>query len=113
MTDPMEPVRKLMDEFGKRIEALGLTLHTFALLPNPDGPPHTVQAMLTFDGADLAAVAGPGDDAHLSLEEKDAFDMLARDMERSTADEKAAEAAEALRKMQEDLEKGNGGILGD
>lgn len=112
MSDPMEPARKLMEAFGKQVEALGLTLHTFAILPNPEGAPHSVQAMLTFDGSDLEEVLGKVDDAPLSLDEKDAFDMLARDMERTDADEKADAAAESLRKMQEDLEK-NRGILGD
>lgn len=116
MTDPMEPAKKLMDAFAKEVEPLGLHLHTFALLPNPDGPPHMVQVMMTFDDADLAGAIGaqPGepDDANLSVDEKDAFEMLARDFERSSEEEKAAEAAEGLRRMQQELEKGKG-ILGD
>lgn len=112
MTDPMEPVKKLMEAFQKEIEPLGLHLHTFALLPNPDGPPHAVQAMLTFDGTELDALAKDDGDITLSSEEKDAFEMMERDLARSTEDEKAAETAEALRKLQESLEQGTG-ILGD
>lgn len=114
MSDPMEPVQKLMEAFGKEIESLGLHLHTFALLPNPDGPPHMVQAMLTFDGSDLDAIGTgtPDSDAALSTDEKEVFDMLERDFMRSTEDDAAAKAAESLRKMQEDLENGKG-VLGD
>jgi hypothetical protein len=113
MTDPMEPAKKLMEAFGKQIESLGLHLHTFAILPNPEGPPHTVQAMLIFDGADIeAVVAGDDPTTALTIDERDAFDMLARDIERSSADDKAAEAAEALKKMEEEL-KNKRGILGD
>lgn len=109
MSDPMEPLQNLMEAFGKEIEALGLYLHTFAILPNPDGPPHMVQAMLTFDGL-------PGDtndnDSPLTVEEKDVFEMLERDFMRSSEEDAAAEAAKSLRKMQEDLENGKG-LLGD
>lgn len=116
MSDPMEPVQKLMEAFAKEIEPLGLHLHTFALLPNPDGPPHSVQAMLLFDGADLPTMPGnvnPDDvlrDGELTIDEKDAFDMLARDMERSTQKETADDIAAKLKKMEEDL-KGGADIL--
>lgn len=111
MSDPMEPVQKLMAAFAKEIEPLGLHLHTFALLPNPDGPPHSVQAMLLFDGAEVPALnAGNPDDilkdGELTVDEKDAFEMLARDMERSTQAETAEDIAARLQKMQEDLEGG-------
>lgn len=110
MTDPMEPLKKLMAAFSQEIEPLGLHVHTFALLPNPDGPPHSIQAMLLFDGQELEAVSGsPEDmlrDGELTLDERDAFEMLARDMERSTQRETADDIAARLKKMQDDLESG-------
>lgn len=119
MSDPMEPVKKLMEAFEKEIEPLGLQVHTFALLPNPDGPPHMVQAMLTFDGQELAAIQSQVEedvlrDTTLSPEEEAMFAALTREEQRTDEQQKADETAEALKRLQESLEKGtDGGILGD
>lgn len=119
MTDPMEPVQKLMEAFQKEIEPLGLEVHTFALLPNPDGPPHMVQAMLTFNGEELTAIQEQAaqdvlNDTDLSDEERAMFEALTREEKRSDDEAKAEEAAAALQRLQESLEKGSdGGILGD
>jgi hypothetical protein len=120
-TNPMEPVQKLLAAFSKQIEDLGMEVHTFALLPNPAGPPHMVQVMLAFDGKDLDGLTGDDekdgaakDKVDLSDEEKAMFDMLARDTERSAEEEKAGEAAAALMRLKESLEGGGDkGIFGD
>lgn len=115
MSDPVEPVRKLMEQFSKAVEGIGMHVHTFALVPNPDpGGPHSVQAILVFQAEDLALVDNPlEDDAPLSTDEADAFDMLARDFVRDTDAEKADEARARLEQMAKDLADPNRGILGD
>jgi hypothetical protein len=113
-TDPMEPVKKLMQRLTEEVRPLGLEVHTFALLPNPDGPPHAVQAVFMFSGEGMEDPKALDGDIQLTDEERDVFEMLERDVTRSTEQEKADEAAAAAAKLLKDLEGGtSGGILGD
>lgn len=110
--DPIDGIRKLGQRFIEEMEKLGLHVHTFAVLPNFDGGPHMIQAALTFDGDEVDEKVGKAD-AVLSPEEAKMFDDMQRDLQRSTEEEKAQDAADGLRKLAADLERPQDGILGD
>lgn len=83
----MEAIARLGEALAERADALGLHLHTFAILPNLDGGPHTVQAVFVLHEDALKD--------QKELEEEAAFEELANQFKRQ-------EAAETWEKREEE-----------
>ena len=123
MSDPMEPLKKLCEQLEKVAKECGLELHTFAVLPNMEGGPHMVQAMMIFDDSNnslaarhAAAVAGPEKDTpeHERIEDADeaaatneAFEAMMKGQQKTEEELQMEDAARRAQAMAEDLMKGN------
>jgi hypothetical protein len=99
MTDPMEPLVQIGKRLHEQAKSVGLRMVTFAVVPDPNGGPHHVQA--TFI---------PSDEP-LPPDHDPEFEAIIEAQRRHELEEKAKKAREDLQRFREGFEKPGGSFL--
>lgn len=107
--DPMEPLKILGQRVCETLNAMGLQVENFAVLPNITGGPHFAQIVVSLDPDAVNNVID--DDAQRKADDE----MLAameQQMKKEKEQEKEDAARAGLEKLAQQLEEGEGkGIL--
>jgi hypothetical protein len=92
--EAMRPFLKIGERLQEQAKSCGLRLATFAIIPDPHGGPHHIQATFMVD--DTLPMDEPIDPE---------FDKIMEDQRKYELEEKAKAAREELAKFREGFEK--------